>query len=87
MVGVLYTAMFFSFYITLIAQEVEPKEEVPVIEQIIRYADGKDTDSFTETLEKSATSTPESNQKYTNDQVIDYLKRIEIKLDIIIKRL
>jgi len=81
--------MFLSWGI-LIAQEVDPPKEevVPVIQPIEKYSDGvAEIESFTEILEKSATSTPESNQKYTNDQVIEHLKRIEKKLDIIIKRI
>jgi len=72
----------------IIAQEVDvlPEEITPVIEKS-KYDDGNpDVVSYVEALEKSATSTPEMDIKYTNDQIIQKLNIIEQKLDVIIKR-
>jgi len=76
----------FTWYLVLVAQEVEPVVEVPITETEV-YSDGNDrTVSYIEALLKSSTSTPELSRNYIDEQVVETLKRIEHKLDLIIKR-
>jgi len=69
----------------IIAQEV-PVDNVEVVPEVRIYDDGKPDDSYAEKVYKSATSTPEFDSYYFNDQILQKLDRIEQKMDLIIKR-
>lgn len=78
-VGFLWAVMALSGYYFVIAQETPQPELIEPVAQPTetKYDDGKTTDSFVEKIKKSATSTPENDDLYIQDQILEKLNNIE----------
>jgi len=74
-----------SMYYFVFAQETVLEETVEIAPIRVEYDDSKDSDSYVEKIKKSATSTPELDELFYQDTVIDKLERIESKLDFLME--